>query len=190
LKNHYETLNLSKNATAEEIKSAYRKLAMKYHPDRNPGNKDAEEKFKEISAAYEVLSDENKRREYDMFGATRNSSSYSNSSNQWGNQQTYNQEEDPLWQWFNSNFNNRTYNSNDSSRTHYQYYTYKQPKSENESLLERLLSIFINIVIVFICVRFFKYSWLIFPIGPILCFILLVKGITGFIRGLSKLIIR
>ncbi|GAB4224357.1 MAG: molecular chaperone DnaJ [Francisella sp.] len=65
---YYEILNVSKNASAIEIKRAYRKLAMKYHPDRNPGDKEAEVKFKEISEAYEILSDENKRSRYDKFG--------------------------------------------------------------------------------------------------------------------------
>ena len=57
---------VSKNATADEIKKAYRTLAFKYHPDRNQGNAAAEEKFKQISAAYDVLGDEAKRRQYDM----------------------------------------------------------------------------------------------------------------------------
>ncbi len=67
----YKTLGVSKKATDEEIKKAYRKLARKYHPDRNPGNAEAEEKFKEISAAHDVLADPEKRKEYDaggMFG--------------------------------------------------------------------------------------------------------------------------
>jgi molecular chaperone DnaJ len=64
----YEVLGVSKSAEAGEIKSAYRKLAMKYHPDRNPGDKEAEDKFKEASAAYEVLSDQEKRQRYDRFG--------------------------------------------------------------------------------------------------------------------------
>jgi len=61
----YKTLGVSKKATDEEIKKAYRKLARKYHPDRNPGDKEAEEKFKEISAAHDVLGDPEKRKEYD-----------------------------------------------------------------------------------------------------------------------------
>ena len=67
-RDYYEVLGVEKGATAEEIKKAYRKSAMKYHPDRNPGDKEAEEKFKEIGEAYEVLSDDQKRSRYDQFG--------------------------------------------------------------------------------------------------------------------------
>ncbi|MDD5707605.1 MAG: molecular chaperone DnaJ [Kiritimatiellae bacterium] len=67
-RDYYELLGVSRAATADEIKKAYRKLAMQYHPDRNPDNKEAAEKFKEVSEAYEVLSDANKRQRYDQFG--------------------------------------------------------------------------------------------------------------------------
>jgi curved DNA-binding protein len=65
---YYELLGVSQSSSEDEIKKAYRKLAMKYHPDRNPGNKQAEEKFKQISEAYAVLSDKDKRRQYDLLG--------------------------------------------------------------------------------------------------------------------------
>lgn len=65
---YYELLEISRETTGDEIKKAYRKLAVKYHPDKNPGNAEAEEKFKEISHAYEVLSDPSKRAQYDQFG--------------------------------------------------------------------------------------------------------------------------
>lgn len=68
-KDYYKILGVDKTATQDEIKKAYRKLAMKYHPDRNPGDKSAEEKFKEITEANEVLSDPEKRKKYDMLGA-------------------------------------------------------------------------------------------------------------------------
>ena len=67
-RDYYEVLGVSKNASDDEIKKAYRKLAVKYHPDKNPGDKEAEAKFKEINEAHDVLSDKQKRTRYDQFG--------------------------------------------------------------------------------------------------------------------------
>ena len=67
-RDYYEVLGVSKNASDAEIKAAYKKMAIKYHPDRNPGNKEAEEKFKEAAEAYDVLRDPQKRQQYDQFG--------------------------------------------------------------------------------------------------------------------------
>lgn len=67
-RDYYSVLGVGKNATDDEIKKAFRKAAMKHHPDRNPGDKQAEEKFKEVNEAYEVLGDRTKRDAYDRFG--------------------------------------------------------------------------------------------------------------------------
>ena len=67
-RDYYEVLGVEKNASEAEIKKAYRKLAMKYHPDQNPGDKTAEEKFKEVNEAYEILSDADKKARYDQYG--------------------------------------------------------------------------------------------------------------------------
>jgi curved DNA-binding protein len=73
---YYKILGLEKSANSDEIKKAYRKLALKYHPDKNPNNKEAEEKFKKISEAYAVLSDPEKRKQYDSFGSDTFSQKY------------------------------------------------------------------------------------------------------------------
>ena len=67
-RDYYDVLGVSKSSSQDEIKKAYRKVALKYHPDRNPDDKDAEDKFKEAAEAYDVLGDEEKRRKYDQFG--------------------------------------------------------------------------------------------------------------------------
>ncbi|MDD5788762.1 MAG: DnaJ domain-containing protein, partial [Bacteroidales bacterium] len=67
-RDYYEVLGVGKDASEDEIKKAYRKIAIKYHPDRNPGDKEAEDKFKEAAEAYDVLHDPQKRQQYDQFG--------------------------------------------------------------------------------------------------------------------------
>lgn len=87
-RDYYKLLGVERNANSDEIKRAYRKLAMKYHPDRNPGNKQAEEKFKDITEAYEVLSDKTKRARYDQLG-----DSYQNWQQQGGQPGSFNWDE-------------------------------------------------------------------------------------------------
>lgn len=76
-KDYYKRLGVEKSASADDIKKAYRKLAFKYHPDKNQGNKEAEENFKQINEAYAVLSDSQKRQQYDLMGNTRFHQQYS-----------------------------------------------------------------------------------------------------------------
>lgn len=82
-RDYYEVLGVTKTATPEEIKKVYRRLALKYHPDRNPGDKSAEEKFKEAAEAYEVLSDPEKRKRYDQFGHEGVSSAFGKGGFKW-----------------------------------------------------------------------------------------------------------
>ena len=82
---YYKLLKISKTATVDEIKKAYRKKALKYHPDKNQGDKHAEEMFKKVSEAYEVLSDENKRRMYDQYGAEGVKQQFGAGGFQWNN---------------------------------------------------------------------------------------------------------
>ena len=77
-RDYYEVLGVQKNASDDEIKKAYRKLAMEYHPDRNPDDKVAEDKFKEAAEAYEILSNQEKRAQYDRFGHAGINNQYSN----------------------------------------------------------------------------------------------------------------
>jgi molecular chaperone DnaJ len=83
-RDYYEVLGVSRSADKDEIKKAYRKLALKYHPDKNPDNKDAEDHFKEVNEAYEVLSNDDKRRRYDQFGHAGVGSSAASGGGQYG----------------------------------------------------------------------------------------------------------
>lgn len=100
-RDYYEVLGVSKNASDDEIKKAYRKLAIKYHPDKNPGDKEAEAKFKEINEAHDVLSDKQKRARYDQFGHAGVGGAAGNPFGQGGN---------PFGQGGNFNFNGQTIN--------------------------------------------------------------------------------
>ncbi len=185
LEDLYETLGVQKNATQDEIKSAYRKLAMKYHPDRNPGDKAAEEKFKNITAAYDVLGDETKRRNYDSFGSTSYGQQQNNQSyNPWGaygfggSAGGYSPQDDPFWQWTNYGSQN---SSNGERRTY--YYKYEDPK-KNYSRGDWFAELLRSAALFVFCLFFMRYSFFIIPIGPILCLAGVVKGFTGVAKSL------
>ena len=116
----YEVLGVKKDASAEEIKKAYRTLAFKYHPDRNPGNKEAEEMFKKISAAYDVLGDETKRKQYDTASVYGTSQAETASNTQYsGGYADYTFTNEEFARWFREQQNR--YNSQNNSRRYYYY---------------------------------------------------------------------
>lgn len=186
MNDYYSVLGISKNATQEEIKKAYRNLAFKYHPDRNPDNKDAEEKFKKISEAYDVLGDEKKRADYDRFGSAGSSYGSQNYSYQHNGYQNYYQQqsysdpfgsEDSFWQWFNGSAG-----QNSERNTNY-YYEYKNTE-HSYSKKSLWTEFFLKVGQIFIGLFFFKFSWIIIPFGPLICLGLLFTGFTGALRAL------
>ena len=193
MSNYYDILGVPKNATADEIKKAYRTLAFKYHPDRNQGNAEAEEKFKQISAAYDVLGDEAKRRQYDMGGYSQ--SSYSNAGSQ--TQQQYQRQyqytyqnpfgEDNFWEWFNGaqwrSRNQQAQNSN-NNYSQYHYTQDEEPQTRGSYFSTFVLKVLQTLV----GLMFFRFSWFIIPFGPIICIGVIASGVTGAIRSLKGLL--
>ncbi len=189
MNDYYSVLGISKNATQEEIKKAYRNLAFKYHPDRNPDNKEAEEKFKKISEAYDVLGDEKKRAEYDRFGSSSSSYSsrnsyqqnyYQNGYQNYYQRQTYSDpfsSEDSFWQWFSGSADQ---NSGKNTNYYYEYNNSRQSYTKKSLWTE----FFMKIGQILIGLFFFRFSWIIIPFGPLLCLGLLVTGFTGALRAL------
>ena len=193
MSNYYDILGVSKTATADEIKKAYRTLAFKYHPDRNQGNAEAEEKFKQISAAYDVLGDEAKRRQYDMGGYSQ--SSYSNAGSQ--TQQQYQRQyqytyqnpfgDENFWEWFNgAQFRSRNQQTQNTNH-YYNQYDYSNHTTEPETKRDHLSMLFLKALQTFVGFTFFRFSWIIIPFGPIICIGVIVNGISGVIKSLKGL---
>lgn len=189
----YNILGLTKGATAEEIKKAYRNLAFKYHPDRNPGDKEAEEKFKQINSAYSVLGDETKRRQYDMYGSEQsyqqqyggNQSSYGSS---YGNSYGYGSYgRDPFWDFFNQaeqnqdNSQKETQNNDYGRRYTYTYTSRNTGKTTRSQGLSMLVKGGISALLGFLGLSIF-FAW--FPIN-ILCILGIGKGIKNVITSLK-----
>jgi molecular chaperone DnaJ len=186
----YSALGVSRTASADEIKKAYREAAFKYHPDRNPGDKAAEEKFKTINAAYAVLGDEAKRREYDRYGSADEYANARRGSWQGGGQEG--ETGDPFWDWFND-----TREESGDRRTYTWYgpfgwYTQSSRQTRRESgpeptKGEAFASLVKNAVILGMGLLFFRYSWFILPIGPILSIAAIINGASGAVRSLKQL---
>lgn len=199
----YEVLGVTKTASQSEIKSAYRKLAVKYHPDKNPGDKAAEEKFKKITAAYDVLSDETKRRQYDSYGSTGSYSSSSNPYGSWGRQGSWQQQwnrggfgaetqddfNDAFNQWFNysrySQSSDRSYDRTSQNQGTYSFYT---QRAEPQTKAESIVYILQKAAILLLGLWSFKISWILLPFGPILSIAAVLHGATGIARGFRRLL--
>lgn len=184
MKNYYEVLGISKTASADEIKKAYRNLAFKYHPDRNSGDKVAEGKFKEINEAYDVLSDEKKRADYDSFGTSN--SHYSGTNNSYNRNNDFTNEE-TFWNWFNGNTSN-SYGNNNTYRNYYYQSTnsynkkedYVSKKSLFKTLLYKILQVFVGLFLT-------NVLWII-PFGFIICIGIIINGVIGAGKALKALL--
>ena len=190
MSNYYEILGVSKNATADEIKKAYRTLAFKYHPDRNPGNAEAEEKFKQISVAYDVLGDEAKRRNYDLGGYSETSYSDAQSQYQRQYQYTYSNPfgDENFWEWFNGSQFRSRYQQAQNSNNYYNQYDYSNSNSDEPlSRRDNLSTLFLKSLQTVVGFMFFRFSWFIIPFGPIICIGVIVNGISGIIKSLKGL---
>ena len=192
MSNYYEILGVSKNATADEIKKAYRTLAFKYHPDRNQGNAEAEEKFKQISAAYDVLGDETKRRNYDLGGYSDNYAYNSSSANQSQYQRQYQYTysnpfgEENFWEWFNgAQFRNR---NQQAQNTQNDYSQYNYSDEENKTRGAHFSTFVLKVLQTIVGLTFFRFSWFIIPFGPIICIGVIVNGVSGAIKSLKGML--
>lgn len=188
-RDYYEVLGLQKGASEDEIKKAFRKMAMKYHPDRNPGDKAAEEKFKSITAAYDVLGDETKRRQYDDYGfgasntygqgyanANPYGQQYGWNSGTWG-QETQDDFEDAFDQWFRYTRQNSQNSQNGNFRT-YTYTTKSEPQTRMALLFQFLLNILIALL--------GFYSLFIPFFGLFMGLPALIMGVRGAIKSLTS----
>ncbi len=171
----YAVLGVSKTASADEIKKAYRDAAFRYHPDRNAGDAAAEEKFKQINAAYAVLSDSAKRREYDLYGSTGQQAR--------PNQQYGQQEYDAFWEAFG---NGRGY-SQQSNQRQYTYTWSSQPKRE-PTRSEAFSSLLGGIITCILGLTFFRISIIFFPIGPILSIWAIVSGASKALGSIKYIL--
>ncbi len=196
----YHVLGVPRTASADEIKKAYRKLALKYHPDQNPGNKVAEDKFKEINAAYSVLGDEQKRAQYDRYGSA---DAYASSSSRGQSASTGTYTNDPFWDWFtqqttasSSNDTKYTYRwsasgnpfqqGDDSFRSDNSFFRRRETGSVTR---KEAFSMLVRNVVTFAAgVILVGPSMVFFPVGPVLSISAIISGLGGAIRSIRYLI--
>lgn len=186
VEDYYEILGVSKGASGDEIKKAYRNLAFKYHPDRNQGDKIAEEKFKKISEAYAVLSDDKKRADYDRYGSSGFANSYSQSTYTNSGYSQYHQNpfqnEDAFWQWFGGGA------SNSEEDEYYQYASSRQYEKREETRMDLFVTFVLKVVQTIAGLALLRVFFWLLPFGPLICFGIIGTGISGAIQSLSRLI--
>lgn len=179
----YQTLGITKTATADQIKKAYRDAAFKYHPDRNPDDKVAEEKFKKISAAYSVLGDEKKRAQYDQYGST---DEYATAQQSRYNNQAQSPFGDDFWGWYQQQANGQR--SQQQYRQSYSYNTNSNWQQEPTTRKEAFVALIRNLLFLLFCLYVLRWSLLLLPIGPILCLLGIVRSATGFLHAIQVLV--
>jgi len=180
---YYEILGVPKTATADEIKKAYRTLAFKYHPDRNPGDTAAEEKFKQINSAYDVLGDESKRRQYDSGSYSENGAASGTYQKQY--QYTYSSPYgEDFWEWANRARQQQQQNQNEYN----EYHHYERKTNSNFGIKDHLVRCLLKLVQTVVSLELLKYSWFLFPFGPILCVGVMINGAIGCVNSLLEVI--
>ncbi|MBQ0040348.1 MAG: J domain-containing protein [Treponema sp.] len=179
MKDLYEKLGVDRNASADEIKKAYRNLAFKYHPDRNAGDKVAEEKFKEINEAYSVLGDETKRRQYDMFNSSSQHNGYQSAYQNAGN---FYSSDDPFAEFFRNAY--RTSGDSEYGNNRYTY-TWTTRKTETPKgrkafpyFRNSIFKIGLSLLVLYVV-----GPW--FFLIKIIAFFSLVSGISDAIRSVK-----
>ena len=184
MKDYYEILGVSRTATNEEIKKAYRTLAFKYHPDRNSGDKAAEEMFKQINAAYDILGDETKRKNYDMYGQTDSNANAYQNNYQRQYQYTYSNPfgGSSFWDWY-SNEENAQRNRQTQNQNNYDWSQYSRKQNKSSAF-----GMFVSKVLQVIFALFFMRFSYIIPFGFLICFGVMINGISGAFSALRMLI--
>lgn len=185
MENYYDILGVPKTATPEEIKKAYRKLAIQYHPDKNGGNLEAEEKFKKISEAYSVLSDDSKRSQYDQFGqysyngynqeTTQNYGPFGSAYGPFGSQSG--------WEW---HYGGKT----EDGANVWETYRPAQEKQGFASKKEAFTSMITSIISFLVALYLFRISFIILPVGPVICISVLVSSVSKFFKALGYIFVK
>lgn len=189
--NYYDVLGVLKTASADEIKKAYRNLAFKYHPDRNPGDKEAEERFKEVNAAYAVLSDEEKRRNYDLTGSEDYSqyqyTNYRNASSAsgYGYSNPFSDEE-TFWNWFSGASNAQQQSEEWQTEFKRQQNAYRTSREYTKS---EYLSLLVAKSLQTVAALFIMRFTFVMPFASLISMFVFIGGIKGIgtaIRGLRS----